>query len=356
MNHKVFYRISITACLLAFLVIILGAYVRLSDAGLGCPDWPGCYGQITAPDTAEEISKARLKYPDSNINSGKAWKEMLHRYFAGALGLIILVIAVMALKQRKLKNDPVLLPIILLGLVILQGLLGMWTVTLLLKPAIVTLHLLTGLLTLSLLCWLCLSLTRRLKANIFNIRIPDRLIKWSQIGLLLLIIQIFLGGWTSTNYAALYCTDFPTCQGKWVPDTDFYEAYTFFKGFDVNYEGGVLSNKAGVTVHFMHRLGALVCFIVLMGLSIALYASSGNKLIKNISFSIMTLLIIQVSLGIANVLLLLPIAVAVSHNAVASLLLLYMVTLNFILYSPQYNRIENTKYERDKLKVQRNFI
>jgi len=340
MSNQLFFRISLAACILALFVIILGAYVRLSDAGLGCPDWPGCYGQITAPDDAEEISRARLSYPQSEINSSKAWKEMLHRYFASALGLLILVMAFMAWKQRKQRSQPFYLPLFLVGLVIFQGLLGMWTVTMLLKPAIVTLHLITGLLTLSLLFWVVLMQGRVWVSQFDKIRYSRLLSKWAQLGLFVLAIQIFLGGWTSTNYAALYCTDFPTCQGQWIPETNFTEAFTFFSGLNVNYEGGVLSNNAGVTVHFMHRVGALVTFILLLGLTISLLIKSDNKMIKVVSATTLILLITQVSLGIANVLLLLPIPVAVSHNAVAALLLLSMIVLNFLLHSPQIDRTE----------------
>ncbi|MFW2372234.1 MAG: COX15/CtaA family protein [Gammaproteobacteria bacterium] len=340
MSNKLFFKVSLGACILALFVIILGAYVRLSDAGLGCPDWPGCYGQITAPDDAEEISKARLIYPNATIDSSKAWKEMLHRYFASALGLMILIMAFIAWKHRKQKTQALYLPLLLVGLVIFQGLLGMWTVTLLLKPAIVTLHLLAGLLTLSLLFWLVLTQGKVWKKQTNTITSTSSLTRWAQISLVVLVIQIFLGGWTSTNYAALYCTDFPTCQGQWIPDTDFSEAFSFFRQTDINYEGGVLSNRAGVTVHFMHRVGALVTFILVAGLTISLLIKSDNSRVKKTSVVILLLLVTQVSLGVANVLLLLPIPVAVSHNAVAALLLLSMIVLNYLLYSPQNDRIE----------------
>lgn len=340
MSDQLFFRISLGACILALFVIVLGAYVRLSDAGLGCPDWPGCYGQVTAPDDAEALSKARLVYPHHDIDSSKAWKEMVHRYFASTLGLLIVIMAVIAWKQRKHTSQSIFLPLFLVGLVIFQGLLGMWTVTLLLKPAIVTLHLLTGLLTLSLLFWVVLRQGRLWKPQLDRISCSSGLRRWARLGLIVLAIQIFLGGWTSTNYAALYCTDFPTCQGQWFPATDFREAFTFIRTIGVNYEGGVLSNEAGVTVHVMHRIGALVTFLVLAGLSISLLVKSDNKLVKKVSATVLGLLLVQVSLGIANVLLLLPIPVAVSHNGVAALLLLTMIVLNFLLHSPQTDRTE----------------
>ena len=338
MSNRLFFRISLGASVLALIVIVLGAYVRLSDAGLGCPDWPGCYGQITAPDDAEAISKARLLYPDSDIHSGKAWKEMVHRYFASTLGLLILIMAYLAWKHRNDERQPLFLPLFLVVLVIFQGLLGMWTVTLLLKPAIVTLHLITGLFTLSLLFWVVLRQNTWIKKQISNLNSSSGLRKWSTVALIVLGIQIFLGGWTSTNYAALYCSDFPTCQGQWLPETDFKEAFTFIREIGVNYEGGVLSNEAGVTVHLMHRVGALVTLFVVGGLCLTLLFRSQSKLIRQVSAVILTLLIVQVSLGIANVLLLLPIPIAVSHNAVAALLLLSLIVLNYLMYAPQIER------------------
>ena len=334
MNNQLFFKLSLGACILALFVIVLGAYVRLSDAGLGCPDWPGCYGQITAPDDAEEISRARLAHPDSEIDSAKAWKEMAHRYFASILGLLIVIMAFIAWKNRAQQNQPLLLPLFLVVLVIFQGLLGMWTVTLLLKPAIVTLHLITGLLTLSLLFWVVLRQPRLWQSQLEKISCSAGLRKWAQLGLIVLAVQIFLGGWTSTNYAALYCIDFPTCQGQWIPDMNIKDAYQFFSEVGVNYEGGVLSHEAGVTVHFMHRLGALITFIVVSGLAITLLIKEKPLLIKQISLAILTLLLLQVSLGIANVLLLLPLPIAVSHNAIAAALLLALIVLNYVLHTP----------------------
>lgn len=334
MSNRLFFRLSLGASILALFVIVLGAYVRLSDAGLGCPDWPGCYGQVTAPDDAEAISKARLLYPDSEIHSGKAWKEMVHRYFASTLGLLILIMAFLAWKHRNNENQPLYLPLFLVVLVIFQGMLGMWTVTLLLKPAIVTLHLVTGLFTLSLLVWVVLRQNHWWKNQLASISCSVGLRKWSTFAIAVLGVQIFLGGWVSTNYAALFCSDFPTCQGQWLPQTDFKEAFTFIREIGVNYEGGVLSNEAGVTVHLMHRVGALITFIVVGGLGLTLLFKSDNRLVKQVSGVMLVLLFVQVSLGVANVLLLLPIPIAVSHNAVAALLLLSLIVLNYLLHAP----------------------
>jgi heme a synthase len=330
LNNKIFFRIGIAACLLAFVVIVLGAYVRLSDAGLGCPDWPGCYGQITAPDDLEEISRARLSHPEAEIDSAKAWKEMIHRYFASALGLLILFLAYFAWKHRSNEKQQTRLPYALVVLVIFQGLLGMWTVTELVKPTIVTLHLLMGLTTLSLLCWLMLKHAQPWYQRLNKLPTPQFLRNWARLALVALVLQIFLGGWTSTNYVALHCPDFPTCQGEWWPQTNFSEAFVFFKESGVNYEGGSLSLEAGTTVHLMHRVGALISTIIIAGLAIIMLLKSTDAIIKKTSLAILGILSLQVALGISNVLLQLPIPVAVAHNAVATLLLLSLVLLNYL--------------------------
>ena len=333
-----FKQVSLASCLLAFLVIVIGAYVRLSDAGLGCPDWPGCFGQITAPDEAHSIARARMEFPDKDVHPEKAWKEMLHRYLASSLGLFILLMAFLAWRNRKDKNQPLILPFILVGLVIFQGMLGMWTVTQLLRPTIVTLHLLTGLLTLSLLLWLYLSLSykhshikQHITQTLTNLEITAIIRPLGRFALVILALQIFLGGWTSTNYAALYCPDFPTCQGVWLPPTNFSEAFVFFRDPAVNYAGGTLQLDAGVTVHLMHRIGALITSLVLIGLALLMIFKCSNPLLRRLSALLLLLLVTQVSLGIANVLLALPIALAVAHNAVAAALLLTLVIINYIL-------------------------
>ncbi len=313
-------------------MIVLGAYVRLSDAGLGCPDWPGCFGQIGAPDETHEIIQAINLYPHLEVHSGKAWKEMIHRYFASTLGLLILIMAFLGWQHRKDENQQFRLPLILVGLVIFQGLLGMWTVTQLVRPTIVTLHLLTGLLTLSLLFWVFLKhrgppINTMLKNNHVNKAIKPL----AKFALLILFLQIFLGGWTSTNYVALYCPDFPTCQGTWLPEMNFSEAFVFFKDPTVNYEGGSLSLEAGVTVHFLHRVGAIVTAITLGILALLMLFKTTNTVLHKLAILLLAVLATQVSLGIANVVLVLPIPIAVSHNAIAAILLLTLLFINYIL-------------------------
>lgn len=338
MNSKAFQRVSLAACCLAYFVIVLGAYVRLSDAGLGCPDWPGCFGQIIAPHQAHEVSRVQDAYPHLEVHSGKAWKEMIHRYFASALGFLILIMAFLAWKDRSNIQQQVKLPFILVGLVIFQGLLGMWTVTQLVRPTVVTLHLLTGLLTLSLLFWVFIKHKQLWYDKLKTIKIDTSIKLLAKFSVLVLVLQIFLGGWTSTNYVALHCPDFPTCQGEWLPETNFTEAFVFFKDPTVNYEGGSLSLSAGVTVHFMHRVGAIIAAITLLSLSILILIKNNNSILRKLSLSLLVLLTTQISLGIANVVLVLPIPIAVSHNAIAAALLLTLLLINYSLnLTPKMN-------------------
>lgn len=331
MNAALYRKINVAAILLAFIVIVLGAYVRLSSAGLGCPDWPGCFGQFSAPDNMEEITRAELLFPDKAVESDKAWKEMLHRYLASLLGLLIIAMAVVAWINRNRMGQQVWLPTLLVGLVIFQGLLGMWTVTLLLKPTIVTMHLLTGLLTLSFLLWSYLK-----AQNTFVHRTPvtKQLRIWSRLALAMLAVQIFLGGWTSTHYAALYCPDFPTCQGQWLPKMDFDNGFVFMRESGINYEGGVLSTEAGVAVHVMHRLGAVFTLLVLGALAVTMLIRERSRMLVKIATVLLVVLGLQFTLGILNVLLVLPLPIAVSHNAGAALLLLTLLFLNYFVTPP----------------------
>jgi len=324
-----FSRLSLLATVLAFCVIVLGAFVRLTDAGLGCPDWPGCYGQITPPDSAHEVSQVEQNFPDAKVELHKAWYEMIHRYLASTLGLLIIAMAVLAWRNRHDEEQPVLLPILLVLLVSFQGALGMWTVTLLLRPAIVTLHLISGMLTLALLAWLAFSVRPRNGAPVFAQR--GRGIRaWALLGLLVLFGQIALGGWTSTHYAALHCPDFPTCQGRWLPPTDFSKAFDIIGEPGVNYEGGLLDNDARVTIHLMHRVGALVTTLYLVLLGVAVLRTD-DALVRRGGWLMLAMLVVQLGLGIGNVMMSLPLWLAVAHNGGAALLLLTLVSLNHVL-------------------------
>jgi cytochrome c oxidase assembly protein subunit 15 len=323
-----FHRLTWIALSLTLVVVLLGAYVRLSGAGLGCPDWPGCYGRLLdLPDEARQIAEANAAYPHRPVEPAKAWKEMIHRYCAGLLGVLVLTLAALAWRNRRDPAQPLALPLALLGLIIFQSLLGMWTVTWQLKPVVVMGHLLGGLATLGLLAWLVLRQGHYGQGgrtvDVQGLRKP------ALLGLALLVVQIALGGWTSANYAALACPDFPTCQTRWLPPLEFGEAFRLWRGLGVSYEGGVLSNDARVTIHWMHRLGALIVLLYLGWLVGRLWTT--NHTMRTTGGIIALLLALQISLGIANVLLRLPLPVAVAHNAGAALLLLALIMLNHLL-------------------------
>jgi cytochrome c oxidase assembly protein subunit 15 len=326
-------RLSLATTVLAFCVIVFGAYVRLTDAGLGCPDWPGCYGHVTPAGAAEAAAAGRI---DAEVHTGKAWNEMIHRYIASTLGLLIVTIAALSLLWRRHAGVPRVLPFVLVALVIFQGLLGMWTVTLLLKPLIVTLHLTFGMLTLSMLWWLWLTLRRRstnpwsgtLKArgggSAAALLLPasQKLRRLALVALIALGVQIVLGGWTSSNYSAVACPDFPQCQASWWPEADYDEAFVLWRGLGINYEGGVLDHPARVAIHFTHRLGAIVATVALLlaaVLTLMLRREGNSRLAAAL---VLAALVLQLCFGIFMVLRGFPLWLATAHNAGAALLLL----------------------------------
>jgi heme a synthase len=320
---RLFDRLVLVAALLAFFVVVLGAYVRLSDAGLGCPDWPGCYGHLTVPQSDDAMQHAVQDFPDKPLETHKAWKEMVHRYFAGTLGLLILTIFITAWRSKGRQKIPLKLPACLLALVVFQALLGMWTVTLLLKPVIVSAHLLGGLTTLALLTWLAQRRWGR-PVPLYGIK-SNHLLPWARLGLVVVAIQIFLGGWTSSNYAALACTDFPRCQGSWLPAMDFFNAFHMVRELGVTADGAQLSLAALTAIHWSHRLGALLTFLYLGWLALKVMRHHG---LVQWGWLLMAALLFQVAIGIGNVEFGLPLPLAVAHNAGAALLLISLVLLN----------------------------
>ena len=301
--------------ILALIVVILGAYTRLADAGLGCPDWPGCYGELLVPD----VISSEYERP---LDVAKAWKEMVHRYAASILGFSILVIFLLAVFRKTEREQSIKLPTALLLLVVFQGALGMWTVTEQVHPGIVTMHLFGGFSTTTLLFWLFLNQRPQPK-------IGRPVLKRHKLILIivtaLLIFQIFLGGWTSTNYAALSCGEyFPTCLGEmWPEDMDFKNAY-YWGELGVDYEFGILENQTRTAIQMVHRVGALVVTAAIIALSFALKNYLAFQ--KNIAI-VLALLGVQVALGIINVVMSLPMFAAVMHNAVALFLLLSLISL-----------------------------
>jgi cytochrome c oxidase assembly protein subunit 15 len=330
-------RLALAALLLCFVVVVLGAYVRLTAAGLGCPDWPGCYGHFT-PTGAAENAAAQAAYPNTPLHVGKAWREMAHRYAASTLGLIIVVITALAIATRKQRAVSLPLSVGLLITVVIQGMLGMLTVTWQLKPLIVTLHLVFGLTTLSMLWWLYLSLGTASRGGVrfagastsATGAYPDRAgppHRAMLVALIALSIQIALGGWTSSNYAAVACPDFPKCQNQWWPETDYKDAFVLWRGLGVNYEGGVLQHPARVAIHFTHRLGALVASLALLFAAIAALRRKIRPEAALAAYAVLGALGLQLIIGASMVLRGFPLALATAHNAGAALLLLAALAL-----------------------------
>lgn len=317
-----FKRMGLAASALALCVVALGAYVRLSDAGLGCPDWPGCYGVLSVPQSQEEIARAQQAFPDKPLEEHKAWKEMIHRYAAGTLGLLILGLSILGWQAGKLLQVSPWLLAILLGVVIFQALLGMWTVTLLLKPAIVTAHLLGGMCTLALLIWIT---HRHWRASTHPPRVSVLSLFWIRGAVLVVLAQIFLGGWTSSNYAALACTDFPACHGELVPEMDFSTAYHWVRELGQGIDGEPLTLPALTAIQWTHRLGALVTLAYLGVLGFFLL---GLRQLRKPALIMLLILASQIGVGIANLVLHLPLALAVAHNFGAALLLIIIIIIN----------------------------
>lgn len=319
MMERWFITLARAGVVLALVVVTMGAWVRLTDAGLGCPDWPGCYGrlivseQIAADPDAAELLEARP------LETGKAWREMIHRFAASTLGLVCLVLAAIAFVRRREAGQPVALPMALVVLVILQGLLGMWTVTLQLLPLVVVLHLLGGLSVTACLFWLA-------HGRSAPIRDGQGLKFLGLAAALALVLQIFLGGWTSSNYAAVACPDFPTCQTRWWPAVaDFATGFDLIHEIGPDYEGGVLDNPARVAIHFAHRLGAILATLLILLLAWRLYLNPSGRLAGT---ALLVALGVQLGLGISIVLFGVPLAVAVAHNGGAAVLLLTVIHAN----------------------------
>ena len=323
-------RLVQVSLVLCFVVIVLGAFTRLTDAGLGCPDWPGCYGFLTVPQSEVRQSLAEQAFPGAPLDTQKAWHEMIHRYAAGTLGILVLAIAITAMRRRAraaTHHQPFKLPLALLLVIIGQAALGMWTVTMMLQPVIVMLHLLGGFSTFSLLYLLYLrERPHHLPGGDPGLRDIRALALFSMVAV---IGQIALGGWVAANYAALACTELPICEGPWVQRLDFAGAFSLPKA--ATYEFGVHSYAERMTMHVLHRLGALITTLILGFLLFNLWRKAQSGLFKRSASVITLLLVVQLALGISNVVLSLPLGVAVAHNAVGAMLLIALVGLNYNL-------------------------
>lgn len=321
--------------ILTLAVIALGAYTRLSDAGLGCPDWPGCYGHYTVPLTNSALQKAELLYPHLDVEPHKAWPEMIHRYFAGALGLVVFAITYLCLRYRPV---PMTLPLLIAAIVVFQALLGMWTVTLKLLPLVVMGHLIGGF---SLLCTLWLLYWQLNSAQPITppgAPVSPGLRLLAMLSMSVVILQIMLGGWTSSNYAALMCSSLPVCEGNWRQYLDFHTAFTPVHFGHDSYEFGVLDYGSRLTIHVAHRFGAMLTLVVVSLTAVQLRRAGYFHAAR----MVMAALVVQIGLGIANVLFSLPLTVAVLHNLGAALLLVTMLKCNYLLWS-QRNRVSQIR-------------
>ncbi|MCE9679734.1 COX15/CtaA family protein [Shewanella sp. AS1] len=308
-------------------VIMMGAYTRLSDAGLGCPDWPGCYGMITVPDQHHELTYAKAEFPEHTVEPEKAWLEMIHRYIAGSLGLLVLAILFICLKTR---HAPKKLPIAIVLLILFQGALGMWTVTMKLMPVVVMSHLLGGFALFSLLWLLFLRNSPNWLPG--DEPLAKRLQSFALLCLGVLVLQIILGGWTSSNYAALACTQLPICEGDWFNNLHPTDAFYPFHQTEGSYEFGILGYSSRMTIHVAHRFGAILTTLLLVWLTIRMLTLSQTVQLKRSAWLLGFFLLVQISLGISNVVFNLPLAIAVAHNAGAALLLLTLVYINYALW------------------------
>lgn len=316
-------RLVLITTFITFCLVVLGAYVRLADAGLGCPDWPGCYGQLSPHHAKEEILEAHAADPHGPVSIPKAWKEMVHRYIATFVGFLIVIIAALSWRQIERRERSPWLPTALVGVVILQGLFGKWTVTMLLKPAIVTGHLIGGLTTLGLLTWLAM---RHLSPRLTAWDVEPGVRRAAVVAFVLLACQIVLGGWVSTNYAALACTDLPTCQGHLLPEMDFAHAFHITRELGQTADGQMLPLPALTAIHWTHRLGALIVAGYLLLFATRLLREPG---MRGAGVTLAALVSLQFLLGLANVWFSLPLPLAVAHNAGAAALVMLMVVINF---------------------------
>ncbi|MGH8184290.1 MAG: COX15/CtaA family protein [Rhodanobacteraceae bacterium] len=388
------------ACVFAFCVIVFGAFVRLSNAGLSCPDWPTCYGHVTWPVAPAAVTKANNAFPDRPVESGRDWREQSHRFLAGTLGVLVLAEALVATFATRRRFGLVIAAVILIGIgiplymardyvsssvvaaigealllgvtifwrgggwrriavlalavVCFQALLGMWTVTWLLLPAVVTAHLLGGMLTFALLAWLAWRLSQNgqnggqsgISTGSFDPlnhsakhHSDPGLHAAVVVGLVLLACQIFLGGWTSTNYAALACgigkSAFPACLGQWWPAMDFHHGFILLRHIGVDYQGGILDAAARTAIQMVHRMGAVVVFVYLLWLA----HKVGRAGMRWHAVALVVLLVAQVALGIGNVTLGLPLWIAVAHTGGAALLLFILVTLLARTRKPEILRV-----------------
>ena len=301
-------------------LIMFGAFVRLTDSGLGCPDWPGCYGKVTPLGASEHIRQAVETMPYGPVSFPKAWIEMIHRYVGALLGLLIILIVIMAWRHRKTLGHTPRLAIVTLIAVCVQGAFGAWTVTLKLMPIIVTIHLLGGMTLLALMTWLAV----RVKEHPALSPQAVRWFPWMALGFILVFVQIALGGWVSTNYAALACMDFPTCNDQWLPPMDLHGGFSLIRALGELPSGEMISQQALTAIHWVHRNFAFVVFAYMGFLALKLRKEPGLRTPAN---AILLLLLAQLFTGLTTIFFEWPLLIAVLHNGGAAGLVLFSTTL-----------------------------
>lgn len=327
-------RLALLGVALCLVVVVLGAWVRLTDAGLGCPDWPGCYGHVTPAGAERNEGKIESYTPGWEYDSGKAWREMIHRYAATALGFIIVLITAIAIAYRRERPVSIPLAVSLLVVVVLQGTLGAFTVWWLVKPLVVVLHLIGGLTTLSLLFWMWLNMRRTTRLvepvpGATRSATLDGARRMAIVATVIVAFQIMLGGWTSSNYAAVACPDLPKCQQQWWPEgMDFSEAFVLWRGLDINYTGGVLEHPARVAIHFTHRLGAIVASLAVLFAAWLAITRAPTDLVRRAGYWAIGALGIQLLVAFLMILKAFPLSLAAGHNAGAALLMMSLILLN----------------------------
>jgi len=324
-----FYRLLMFATLYALVLLVLSAWWRSNEAGLGCPDWPGCYGRLFAPQTAQDLSEARSVFPRQPGEEEKMLKDTLQRYISGALGLLMFPLVNLGWHLKKhVRRQQVLLPVLVFLLVFVQVAMSIATVKLQHKPLITMLQLSANMLILGLLWWTLLREQRFWRPVAAAPATLRRLRPRALFGLLLVIVQFALGGWVSANYAAMACPDFPTCQGTYWPGMDFLSGFVLWRDIGIDYEGIQLNLEAATSVHMAHRLGALISLLYVGWLALHTIRLGANDQLCRYGLLVLVLLLIQTTLGIITVLMHLPVPVVVAHSAAGALLIMSLITLN----------------------------
>jgi cytochrome c oxidase assembly protein subunit 15 len=325
---NLFQRLNWTIVFLTFDLIVFGAFTRLSDSGLGCPDWPGCYGTSNPFRAMEQIRLAEAAMPDGPVTEVKAWIEMLHRYLAMTVGaLIVLQVGLAIAKAKELGTKAIVGSLVLLVLVCLQGAFGAWTVTLKLQPIIVSIHLMLALILLALLTWYAQQPWQWSGAQAYKPLLSGKLLA---ISFGILFWQVFLGAWVSTNYAVLACPDFPTCMGSFRPETDWGNAFTLWRELGLDAKGGAISTIALQTIHWTHRVFAIAVMVVLGYFAWHAWRAAGeaHPTLRRWTLAVVTLLVLQVLTGISNVVFQWPLVAALLHTAGAAALVLCLVRMS----------------------------